>query len=126
MAIPTRTVALNEMNFRGLSINTGETSLAVAASDSGVIFIQNYASACTYTLPSVAAGKGKMFIFVNANTATSTVIEAGSALIVGTTTAGDPKQTLTSVAVGDAAIVYGDGTNWFWVNLAIGAWTITT
>ncbi len=121
-----RTLPLNEMNFRGLHVNTDTTAYTLVASDSGVIFIQNFASATTYTLPSVSTGAGKMFMFLNANTATSTVITSTTALIVGTTTAGAAKTTLTSVAVGDAAMVYGDGTNWFWVNLAIAAWTITT
>ena len=121
-----RTVPLSEMNWRGLHINTDTSAYTLVASDSGVIFIQNYASATTYTLPAVGTGAGKVFMFVNANTATSTVITSTTALIVGTTTAGAAKTTLTSVAVGDSAIIVGDGTNWFWINQAIAAWTITT
>lgn len=120
-----RDVALSEMNFRGLAINTDETAITLVPSDSGIMFLQNNASATTYTLPTVTDCAGKMFMFLNANTAASTVIEAGSALIVGTTTAGAAKQTLTSIAVGDWGIIVGDGTNWFWFASPT-VWTITT
>jgi len=121
-----RTVALSEMNWRGLHVNTDTSAYTLEAADSGIIFIQNYATATTYTLPAVALGKGKMFMFLNANTATSTVITSTTALIIGTTTAGAAKTTLTSVAVGDAAIIVGDGTNWFFISMNATAWTITT
>ena len=120
----TRTVALNEMNWRGLAINTDDASHTLVASDSGIIFINNFATATTYTLPAVATGAGKMFMFINANTATSTVITSTTALIIGTTTAGVAKTTLTSVAVGDWGIIMGDGTNWFWFASPT-VWTIT-
>jgi len=120
-----RDVALNEMNFRGLAINTDETAITLVASDSGIMFLQNYASATTYTLPDVATGAGKMFMFLNANTAASTVITSTTALIIGTTTAGAAKTTLTSIAVGDWGIIVGDGTNWFWFASPT-VWTITT
>ncbi|KKL50755.1 hypothetical protein LCGC14_2302300 [marine sediment metagenome] len=120
-----RDVALNEMNFRGLAINTDETAITLVASDSGIMFLQNYASATTYTLPAVATGAGKMFMFLNANTAASTVITSTTALIIGTTTAGAAKTTLTSIAVGDWGIIVGDGTNWFWFASPT-VWTITT
>ncbi len=122
----TRSPALNVMDFRGLSINTAETAITIVASDSGTIFVQNYATACTYTLPDVTTGAGKMFMIVNLNTATSTVITSTTALIKGTYTAGAAKTTLTSVAVGDAAIIIGDGSYWYFINLSATGWTITT
>ena len=123
-----RDVALNVMDWRGFVINTAETAVTLVASDSGIIFVQNYATACTYTLPDVTTGAGKMFMIVNLNTATSTVITTSdaTALIKGTYTAGAAKTTLTSVAVGDAAIIIGDGSYWYFINLSATGWTITT
>jgi len=108
-----RDVALNEMNFRGFVINTEETAITVDASDAGIIFLQNYASATTYTLPTVTLGAGKMFMFCNINTATSTLITSTTALIKGSYTGGAAKTTLTSGGVGDFCIIVGDGTYWY-------------
>jgi len=122
-----RDVALNEMNFRGFTINTDETAITVLASDSGIIFIQNYASACTYTLPSVSEGAGKMFKFVNLNTAASTVITSTTALIKGAVTAGAACTVLTSAALGNSMTIVGDGTYWYIIDGVPGtAWTVTT
>ena len=118
-----RDVALNEMNWRGLSINTAETAITLVASDSGIIFLQNYAIACTYTLPDVATGAGKMFMIVNVNTATSTVITSTTALIKGTYTAGAAKTTITSGAMGDSVVIVGDGSYWYTMAGFKGAWT---
>ena len=119
-----RDVALNEMNFRGFVINTAETAITVDASDSGIMFLQNYATACTYTLPTVTLGAGKMFMFVNVNTATSTVITATTALIKGTYTAGAAKTSLTSKVVGDTVMIIGDGTYWYAIDYSTTGWTL--
>ena len=119
----TRSPALSEMNFRGLSINSSETAITVTADDSGVVFLNDNSSATTYTLPSVSLGAGKFFVFVNCDTAAATVITSTTALIKGVNASA--KTTLTSAAIGNFAIVFGDGTNWFLVGVG-GAWTITT
>ncbi len=119
-----RDVALSEMNFRGFSINTDETAITLVASDSGIMFIQNYASATTYTLPAVAEGAGKMFRFCNINTATSTLVTSTTALIKGTYTGGAAKTTITSAGVGDSVTIVGDGTYWYTIaGFAATPWT---
>ena len=120
-----RDVALNEMNFRGFVINTAETAITVDASDAGIIFLQNYATACTYTLPTVTLGAGKMFKFVSINTATKTLITTAeaTALIHGTYTAGAGKTTITDGAIGDSVTIVGDGTYWYVIDGFKGAWT---
>ena len=120
-----RDVALSEMNFRGFVINTEETAITVDASDSGIIFMQNYATEATYTLPDVTLGTGKMFKFVCINTATKTVITTSdaSALIKGTYTVGVAKTTITSGSIGDSVTIVGDGTYWYVVEGFVGGWT---
>lgn len=119
----TRDLVLTEWAFRGIHINTATTSYDLVPSDSGIMFIQDFTSATTYNLPAVALGKGKIFFFLNSETATSTVISASTACIKGVNAAA--KTVLTSAAVGDWAMVVGDGTNYFFFSAA-GAWTITT
>ena len=119
-----RDVALNEMNFRGISINTAETAITILSSDSGIIFIQHNASTTTYTLPAVADCAGKMFLFHNANGATATVVYSVAADIIGKHTSGAVTQTLTSAAIGDSLTLVGDGTNFYAVEGA-NDWTHT-
>ena len=119
-----RDVALNEMNFRGISVNTAEAAITLVPSDSGIIFIQHYASATTYTLPAVADCAGKMFLFINANTNTSTVVYSVASDIVGKHTSGAVSQTLTSAAIGDFLILVGDGT-YFYTIAGVNDWTRT-
>jgi len=122
-----RDVALNEMNFRGFVINTAETAITLVASDSGIMFLQNYATACTYTLPDVATGAGKMFMFSNINTAARTVVTSTTALIKGCSTAGAACTTLTDGSMGNFLIIVGDGTYWYVVAGFSGTvWTVTT
>ncbi len=120
-----RDVALNEMNFRGVSINTAETAITLFSSDSGIIFIQNYASATTYTLPTVTDCAGKMFLFLNSNTNTSTVITSTTSLIKGKHTSGATSTVLTSAAIGDFLIIVGDGT-YFYTIAGVSHWTRTS
>ena len=103
------------MNFRGISINTAETAITLVPSDSGIMFLQNNASATTYTLPTVTDCAGKMFMFCNINTATSTLVTSTTALIKGTFTVGVAKTTITSAGVGDFCIIVGDGTYFYTV-----------
>lgn len=109
-----RDMALNEMNFRGISINTAETAITLVPSDSGIMFVNIYdpsETMVTYTLPAVADGKGKMFIFLNAsNGGTSTVFNAPTACIKGR---GTPRIAFRTQNRGEWAIVVGDGTYYY-------------
>jgi len=121
MAI-TRDVVLNEMNFRGLHINVVTASYTIVPSDSGIIFFNDYGTATTYTLPAVADAAGKMFWFVNGESAVATVVAAQTACIKGPRAA--VCTTLTSVAVGDHLIITCDGTNYFVVSMGLLVWSI--
>ncbi len=122
-----RDVALNVMEFRGFTINTDETAITVLASDSGIMFLQNFASECTYTLPAVADGAGKMFMFCNTNTTASTVITSTTSLIKGCVTAGATATVLTSGEIGNFLWIVGDGSYWYVIAGFPGTvWTVTT
>ena len=122
----TRDVALNELPFRGLSINsTGAgATVNIVASDSGVIFINKYvAGDCTYNLPSVADGKGKMFWFFQAQNSMNMIIAAPANTMfmaddLAATTANDKG---TAIECGDSAMVIGDGTSYYFFEI-YGAW----
>ena len=119
----TRDLVLTEWAFRGIHINTATSSYDLVPSDSGIMFVNDYGTATTYNLPAVALGKGKIFFFLNSEGAAATVISASTACIKGRQAA--VCTVLTSAAVGDWAMVVGDGTNYFLFAEA-GAWTVTT
>ncbi|GAF71171.1 unnamed protein product [marine sediment metagenome] len=113
----TRDVALNELPIRGLSINADAAgvSVTVAASDSGVIFVNKEdAGTVTYTLPEVADCKGKWFWFYQAQTGADLKILGGTAdvFIGGGAEAGDYMDT-NATYTGNACIVVGDGTSYY-------------
>ena len=58
----TRNTALNELNFRGISINVDDSNtVTIVPSDSGVMFMNKNTSLETnYVLPAVADSNGKM------------------------------------------------------------------
>lgn len=123
----TRDVALNELPVRGISINPisasgGTTPITVVASDSGVMFVNRYASATTYNLPAVADGKGKMFWFYDGVGQTLIVYGPASSTVYGPTSLG---QTLTGTAdIGICVMVVGDG-DYYYAFCIHGGWAIT-
>lgn len=125
----TRDIALNELAFRGISINAasgGSASVTVVASDSGVVFVNKYASATTYTLPAVADCAGKWFWFFNVGAAGMIIASAGSLDDIfadGNASADTVTYSTSSHMIGSACLVIGDGTNWHAMN--IGATTAT-
>ena len=122
----TRTVALNELNIRGTAVVTADTT--VVASDSGVIFIANGTANLTFTLPAIAAGKGKMFIFVNRVDYNMTIASAGSLdniVAMHDAAADSVAFSTTSEKIGGAMMIVGDGTYWYAFNLSAGANTVT-
>ena len=126
-----RDVALNELAFRGIAINDADNNTAavtVYASDSGILFINQYAGTTTYTLPAVEDCKGKVFYFFS-YVANNLVIAgaSGDALIVGgSTSAGVVGATVTLTGViGGWAMIIGDGTNYYCLP-GTGTWTYST
>lgn len=126
----TRNVALNEMNMRGISINADTTAnivtIAVAASDSGIIFINKEVNAdVTYNLPVVADGKGKFWYFYNGQTTNNIIVNSGTQnVFVGNDSAVRNKFTANSGLIGDAAMVFGDGDFYYLIQMK-GDWTGT-
>lgn len=113
----TRDVALTDLGFRGISINdatNGSAAVTVVPSDSGVMFVNEYASATTYTLPAVADGKGKWFWFYNVG-AGGIVVTALTACVVGLNNAAATTVTFstTSEMIGAGCFMQCDGTNYF-------------
>jgi len=117
-----RSVALNEMNFRGLHINAATAAYTIVPSDSGIILFNDYGTDTTYTLPAVADAAGKVFWIVNGEATTKTIISAPTACIKGPRAA--VCTTLTSKAIGDHLIITCDGTNYFVVSMGLAVWTI--
>jgi len=122
-----RDVALSEMNLRGLAINDATANAAtvtVYASDSGIVFINKFATATTYTLPAVADGKGKFWWFYNVGAA-GIVITAPSACMVATNNAACTSATFSTsnLMIGAGCMIFGDGTYYYCMGL--GTSTIT-
>ena len=124
-----RDVALTDLPFRGIAKNdaTDNTaSVTVYASDSGILFINYFASTTTYTLPAAADCKGKFFVFMSA-VASNLVIAGDTSVIVGgQTSAGIVGATVTLTAViGGWCVIIGDGTNYYAIP-GTGTWTYST
>ena len=116
-----RDVALNELPIRGIAINdaTANTaSVTVYPSDSGIIFVNKFATATTYTLPAVADSAGKMFWFFNVG-AGGMLITAPADTLVGEHDAAGTTITFddTSHMIGVGGMAICDGTNYFWFNM---------
>lgn len=127
----TRDVALNELPIRGISINADTTDnvveIQVVPSDSGVIFInKEVEGTVTYTLPSVAEGKGKWFWFFNGQTSAAIVVTAGAdtGVMVCTGYVDYDKMTDSSI-IGASGFVFGDGDKYYFVEIAP-TWTAGT
>ena len=122
----TRDLALTSLPFRGIAINeTGDSgSVTVVASDSGLLFINEYAGTTTYTLPTVADMKGKWYTFYG-NVAQDIVITGGTADVMSGGTASavvDADKVTGGGAIGIWCAVICDGTNYF-VLPGVGTWT---
>ena len=121
----TRDVALVELPFRGISINTlagADASHTLVGSDSGVLFVNFYNSTTTYNLPAVAEGKGKWFWFFGAVSANIVVYGPAASTIYGDGAIG---RTLTGTAgIGLSCMVIGDGTYYYAFEI-FGTWATT-
>ena len=106
--------------IRGLVVNADTASTTLVGADSGKMFLHTYTTNGTYTLPALAAGKGKVFWFMNANTTSTLAITAPSDCMIGSD---DTYTTLTSDAVaGSCCMVVCDGTNYFCFEFS-GTWS---
>ena len=123
MAEGVRNLVLNELPFRGISVNTlagADASIAVVASESGVLFVNHCASATTYTLPTVALAKGKWFWFFNVGAAGMIITGGTASVMVRKNSATSTSVTFatSSEMIGAACLIMCDGTNYFCFNLS--------
>ncbi len=120
-----RDVALNEMNFRGISINTAEAAITLVASDSGIMFINKNATANTnYVLPAVATSDGKWFWFLNATSSAGFRITAPTNTLVANNTVIKNYAAIAGNTVGECGIIVGDGSKYYLFELGSNAFTL--
>ncbi|MCJ7828247.1 MAG: hypothetical protein MUP81_00705 [Dehalococcoidia bacterium] len=105
------------------SAATGALTTTVTADDSGTMFVSWTTGTHVYTLPAVADGKGKCWLFYQAESTTTVKIYCSTACIVG----GDTTNTYATSAsyMGDCAMIVGDGTYYYMISLA-GTWTVAS
>ena len=98
-----------------------ETGTTVTEDDSGTLFIDLSTSSHTYTLPAVANGTGKSWMFYDGETTSAVKVVSPAADIMGMDSA--TGTTITSNSqIGDALLVIGDGTNYFAFEIS-GSWS---
>lgn len=124
-----RDVKMNGLPFRGIAINdatSNTNAVTVYASDSGILFVNEFESTTTYTLPEVADCKGKWFIFycnhatavkVTAPTASFDLMQGGNS---GTVTNAD--YVTSGGVVGNWGVIFGDGSSYFFF-VGQGTWS---
>ena len=104
------------------SATTGNLTTTVTPDDSGTLFISLTTGTHAYTLPAVADGIGKAWLFFNAETTHAISVASTAANMMGVDSA--TGTTITSDAViGSCLLVIGDGTNYF-AFVICGTWTI--
>ena len=104
------------------SAATGNLTTTITPDDSGSLFISLTTGTHAYTLPAVADGKGKSWLFFNAETTAAISVASTAANMMGVDSA--TGTTITSDAVlGSCLLIIGDGTNYFAFVIA-GTWTI--
>ena len=123
----TRNTALNELNFRGISINVDDSNtVTIVPSDSGVMFMNKNTSLETnYVLPAVADSNGKMYWFFNAQTTKNMRITAPTNTMVADNTLIGNYALTTDNKAGFAAFVIGDGSKYYLFELGTLAWTVS-
>ena len=103
------------------SAATGALTTTVTEDDSGTLFISLTTGTHTYTLPAVANGKGKSWLFYDAETTAAMKVASTAANFMGVDSATGTVLTDGSY-LGDCLLVIGDGTNYFGFVIS-GTWT---
>ncbi len=100
-----------------------DTATTVTADDSGTMFVNmSTGTTHTYTLPTLALGAGKCFIFFNGQTTSYLTITGPTDKIVGVDDA-TATSIISGAVTGDWALVVCDGT---WYYAITGSGAITT
>ncbi len=104
---------------------TSDTATTVTPDDSGTLFVSLATATHTYTLPTVANSKCKVFTFF-AGDGTATIVVTGGTtdVMMGGDNAAADTETETNHVVGDWGMIVGDGTYYYFLEgLAhAGAW----
>jgi len=122
-----RDIALSEMNLRGISINdatNGSATINISASDSGIIFINKFATNTTYNLPAVADGAGKMFWFFDGQATNTSAITSPTASTLVSVNSATNTTVTSSAGAGQCGIIIGDGSYYYFFEI-IGTWACT-
>lgn len=124
-----RDVALTSLPFRGIAINDASANtnaVTVYASDSGILFINEFQTETTYTLPAVADCKGKIFFFYcNYASAIKILGASGDEDLINGATTGQTSladDVTSGTVIGNWGAIIGDGSTYFFV-AGIGIWT---
>lgn len=122
-----RDLALTSLPLRGIAINDADNNtdeVTVYASDSGILFINQYGGVTEYILPDVVDCAGKVFFFYD-NVGNAITITGGTEGVMSggtgsaTTTS---NEVLSSGTQGEWCIIVGDGTSYFCLS-GEGTWT---
>ena len=101
---------------------TADQTTTVTADDSGTLFVSmDVGTTHTFTLPTLALGKGKCFIFFNGQTTSYMTITGPTDKVIGVDDA-TATSIISGANTGDAAIVVCDGT-WYYAITTSGAKT---
>ena len=104
------------------SAATGNLATTVTPDDSGTMFISLTTGTHAYTLPAVAASKGKCFIFAIAEATAAGTVASPAADIIGVDSVAGTTLTCIATKAGSVTLV-SDGTNYFVIGSS-GTWTI--
>ncbi len=112
-----RDVALSEMNLRGIIVQT-TASRTLEPSDSGIMFVSTYVGNVEYTLPAVADGKGKIFLFIQADDGNLKITSTAANIVVRGQSATTQQTSVQydTTPEGSACAVMGDGTRYLFLN----------
>jgi hypothetical protein len=126
----TRDIALNELPIRGISVNpasTGSAAITVVPSDSGIVFVNKFATTTVYTLPAATDCAGKWFWFFNAQSTATIQITSGTAAVLVGGDHANYDNVIDSDYAGASLLVFGDGSYFYYIDFGSGAsWTPQT
>lgn len=102
--------------------STSATATTVTADDSGTLFVDLSTSAHNYTLPTIALGAGKHWVFFNGQTTAAITITGGTESVMMVNDSVIAKSVASGHVIGDCALVVCDGT-YYYVFAITGTWT---
>lgn len=101
---------------------TTQSTTDVTADDSGTLFVNLSTNAHTYTLPAVGDGKGKVWLFFNAEGTAAIAVTSATASKFKISDTNSTTNTEVNHEIGGCILVIGDGTWYYGIEL-YGTWT---